>query len=90
MKEPNSILRDGTPIITNTDVKPIKQAGVLVKDKYIQTRKPGAPGTILGCVPGHGGDIYWVEHEEGNIAVYGWPEFELEPNWAKVNKIMEE
>ena len=27
-------------------------------------------------MPGHGGDVYWVTHEPGDVAVYCYTEFE--------------
>lgn len=80
MEEPERILENGTRV--RTDKVLSSPAGILVKAKYLSERKPDTVGTIRGWVPGHGGDIYWVQHEgckehEG-IAAYGWMEFELE------------
>lgn len=74
---PSYIFNNGTKI----QIDPIlgSTAGILVKQQYLDARKPGVAGTIKGWVGGHGGDIYWVEHEDGTIAVYGWAEFELAP-----------
>jgi hypothetical protein len=42
-----------------------------VVDKHIIARKqPGTMGTLHGIVPGGGGDLLWVEHEDGSIAAY--------------------
>lgn len=75
MNEPKSVLGVGTKIITSIALHPT--TGIMVKPKYFETRRPSTVGTIQGFVPGHGGDIYWVQHEDESIAVYGWQEFEL-------------
>lgn len=84
MEEPKTILEAGTRI--RTDKVLGSPAGIFVKEKYLQERKPDTVGIIRGWVAGHGGDIYWVQHEgcEGTdgIAAYGWMEFELEPTPA--------
>ena len=54
---------------------------MLIKPQYLDARSPNALGVIAGCVPGHGGDIYWVKHPGGTVAAYCWSEFELAPSW---------
>ena len=86
MNEPKVILHRGTKIIIHDSIGPCY--GIYVKDNFIANRKPGGPGIILGYVPGHGGDIYWVFHgnelpanlkeiKDEDVGVYGWMEFEL-------------
>ncbi len=75
MNEPKCVLGVGTKIITSIALHPT--TGLMVKPKYLEARRPSTAGIIQGFVPGHGGDIYWVEHEDESIAVYGWMEFEL-------------
>ena len=57
--------------------------GMLIQESYLDARRPGADGAVLGYVPGHGGDVWWVEHEDGTVAAYTFYEFgPLEPHSA--------
>ena len=76
MNEPTYILDSGTKIVT--DKRLGSTSGIFVRPQYIEARRPSAKGVIKNWVAGHGGDIYWVEHEDGAIAVYGWMEFEFD------------
>jgi hypothetical protein len=51
--------------------------GMMINPKHLVTRTVDALGTIKGYVPGHGGDVWWVEHEDGSIAAYAFEEFEV-------------
>lgn len=52
--------------------------GFLVKPSYIDNRKPiGTKGTYKGWVPGAGGDLFWIQHEDGTVAAYA--QTELQP-----------
>jgi len=45
--------------------------GFLVQPHHIEARKPvGTRGTFHGIVPGGGGDLWWVRHEDGTIGAY--------------------
>lgn len=37
-------------------------------------------GSTDGMGIGHGGDVYWVRHDDGEIAAYCFDEFELAPD----------
>ncbi len=53
--------------------------GMFVKGKHLALRRVGATGTIVGWVPGHGGDVWWVLHDtyEGEeIVPYSFTELE--------------
>lgn len=50
-------------------------SGMLIKQKHLDLRRIGATGTIAGWVPGHGGDVWWVEQDNG-IAAYSFRELE--------------
>ena len=76
MQEPAEILSPGTKIVTDKVLG--STAGIFVRPLYLEARRPNAKGTIKNWVAGHGGDVYWVEHEDGAIAVYGWMEFEYD------------
>jgi len=43
--------------------------GFFVDNKHIKGRKKGE-GKYWGYVPGSGGDIWWIEHENNLIAAY--------------------
>ncbi len=84
MKEPEHMIEMGTEVITHDTLGPT--IGFMVKQPFLEKRRPGTPGIVRGWVGGHGGDVYWVEHEyttaeatihTDNVAVYGWMEFEL-------------
>lgn len=80
MIEPAQVLGAGTKVITHETLGSI--TGMLVKPQHLDARRPSTVGTIGGWVPGHGGDVYWVEHDTvagKPIAVYCFTEFELVP-----------
>jgi len=52
--------------------------GMLIHQKYLDARRVGATGITGLYVPGHGGDIYWVKHDDGTIAAFGFMELEHE------------
>jgi hypothetical protein len=54
--------------------------GMIVPAQCVATRRVSAEGIIRGVVPGHGGDLYYVEHEAHDLhyAVYRFTEFEVE------------
>jgi len=62
MEEPKHILVPGTRIVTHDVLGSI--AGMLVKPQHLENRRFNTPGVIGGWVPGHGGDVYWVSHED--------------------------
>jgi len=49
--------------------------GFLVDKKYMEGRRPSL-GVINQEVPGHGGDVWFVEHDNGGIAAYCVDEME--------------
>lgn len=60
-------------IITNQTLG--STTGMLIKQDSLNNRKPNEPGTVLGYVGGHGGDVWWIQHAHG-IAPYCFDEFE--------------
>lgn len=70
----------GTPVVTN----PIDSdcGGFFVKQKYIDARK-AAPGIYRGFVAGAGGDVWWIEHEDGSVGAYMFTEVSDPPNAKK-------
>lgn len=52
--------------------------GMMVNKKHLDVRKVCVKGEIVGYVPGHGGDVWWVRHDDGQIGAYVFDEFEKE------------
>jgi len=67
-------VKAGLPVTTNAELGETK--GMLISAKNLSLRRPSAQGTVLGHVPGHGGDVWWVEHEKDVVAAYCFDEFE--------------
>jgi len=41
--------------------------GLLVKQHHLDVRKVGVAGTLKSHVPGHGGDVWFVQHENSEV-----------------------
>lgn len=54
--------------------------GMMINPRHLDLRREGAIGTVKGYVPGHGGDVWWVEHDspakEPEVSAYCYTEFE--------------
>lgn len=77
MKEPEFILESGTKVVTTT-LDQRTRAAIFTNSRYLEARREGTKGKIVGFLAGHGGDIYWVEHGPNDIGAYGWWEFDLD------------
>src|SRR4051812_44052293 len=77
MKQPTFILQTGTPVIIHRSLAKDATGGMMIKTEYLEARTAGATGKIVGVVGGHGGDVYWVQHDDGKKAAYCFDEFEL-------------
>jgi len=76
MNQPQNILPDGTTVRTHAALG--LTTGMIVPHENLRRRQPDAVGRVTGVVPGHGGDVYWIDH--GDLqAPYCFDEFELEP-----------
>lgn len=52
--------------------------GMLIKPKHLDCRREGVTGVVDGYVPGHGGDVWWVKHDDStDIGAYVFDELEL-------------
>ena len=70
-------VRPGLFVRTNDRVDdPGSTRGFLIKAKYVAARRAGAIGQVVQYVAGHGGDVWFVRHEDGSVAVYGFPEMD--------------
>lgn len=76
MDQPTNILPNGTHVRTHPhlgDTRGMEN----VNGHNLRRRRGNAPGVVLYPVPGMGGDVYWVQHGEGDTAPYCFTEFEL-------------
>ncbi len=61
-------------------VKRIEETtGYMVHPKHLTARKLSAIGVVMGYVPGHGGDVWFVQHSNASddIGAYTFTELEL-------------
>ena len=79
-RKDNVLPPGGTPVVTNPSISDC--GGFLVKQKYIDARK-AAPGIYRGWVAGAGGDLWWIEHEDGSVGAYMFTEVSDPPNAKK-------
>ncbi len=50
--------------------------GFLIAEKHLKARRAISTGIVQGYVPGHGGDVWWIKHDDGSVAAYGVDEME--------------
>jgi len=50
--------------------------GYMVVDHHLKCRREGATGRLGWYVPGHGGDVWWVAHDDGTTGAYAYDEFD--------------
>ncbi len=51
--------------------------GMLIKEKHLEVRREGLTGTVKSYVPGHGGDVWFVQHDNSEeVGAYCFTEFE--------------
>lgn len=54
--------------------------GMFIKPRHLDCRREGVIGTVLSYVPGHGGDVWFVQHDGSDeIGAYVFDEMELAP-----------
>ena len=70
---------DASEIRTGIRIKTTKKLnsadGWCVHLNNISTRKNNTEGAILYCVPGHGGDVWFIKHDDNTVAAYDTFEF---------------
>jgi len=70
-KENNHLPEFGTPVVTSSNLLGNRNCdGFLVNEKHILCRKKSTNGIYSGWVPGAGGDLWWVKHEDGTVGAY--------------------
>ena len=73
MKNRNDVKPGQRVIVTQLE----STDGMLIAEKNMQPRRIGATGTVAHHVPGHGGDVWIVQHEDSDdVAAYCFTEFE--------------
>jgi hypothetical protein len=76
MKQPIMILPPGTKVRTYKRLG--KTDGMMISPNNLNLRKPNTVGEVSDWVPGHGGDVYWVQHEgDDRPAAYCFTELSL-------------
>ena len=51
--------------------------GMTISPKHLNVRREGVVGTVKSYVPGHGGDVWFVQHDSGDeVGAYVFNEME--------------
>ena len=50
--------------------------GFLVADENLLARGCNREGEVIGWIPGHGGDLWSIRHNDGTVGAYSYTEFE--------------
>ncbi len=54
-----------------------KTTGMMIAAEHLTVRATGVVGVVKNWVPGHGGDVWFMEHEGSNdVGAYAFNEFE--------------
>ena len=63
----NVLPQQGTELKIKARIAPNSRCKhFFVAQKHIDCRKPNATGKFLGWIPGGGGDLWWIQHNETN------------------------
>lgn len=60
--------RDGERVYVMAKLEELP--GAFVAARFITSRQLDSKGICCGWVPGHGGDLHWVRHDDRTEAVY--------------------
>src|SRR5579863_6834621 len=73
-------IKQGLRIVTNDSVnKRGATTGMLIAERHLKVRAVGIHGTVVNVVPGHGGDVWFVEHDDSkDVGAYNFAEMEPE------------
>jgi len=74
MDSPSTIPAIGTKLLV-TELRDTR--GFLVQPKHMSVRRAGETVTMKGWVPGHGGDVWWCKHDNGDVGAYCFTELEF-------------
>lgn len=65
----------GVTVKTKRKIEPKENCrGFFVMRKYLDARKPDTIGTYVGVVASCGGDVWWIQHKEDDVAAYMYDE----------------
>ena len=78
MEQPSQILKRGVRVRTVDCFEKNATMGMIGGANLVAARKNGASGQVLDAVGGAGGDLYFVKHDDGAVAVYSYLEFDPE------------
>ena len=74
-KSKTQLPSNDTPVRIKSDIKPNEKCGgFLVQQEHIDCRRANENGLYVGWVPGAGGDVWWVKHQDGTIGAYMFTE----------------
>lgn len=66
-------VKNGLKVLTNEELG--ETTGMLVAPRFLEARVPSTEGVVRQIVPGHGGDVWCVEHPNGFVGAYSSTEF---------------
>lgn len=67
-------VRNGMNVITAHAFKANATEGMSVHLRHLGARRTSTRGVTDGYVPGHGGEVWWVKHEDGSVGAYSYSE----------------
>ena len=70
------LCNDVKPWLRVRTVKLGETTGMLIAEKHLNCRRAGVTGTVQHYVPGHGGDVWFVAHDDGTVGAYRFTELE--------------
>jgi hypothetical protein len=77
----DSKVHPGLRIVTRR-LKKDGTKGMLIHAKHLSVRRRDVTGTIIQAVAGHGGDVWFVQHDESDqVGAYAFTEMEPLPLW---------
>jgi hypothetical protein len=67
-------IKIGMMLHTKSESSFKKPCTLQIAQTHIDARRPGIAGLVVGQIPYHCGDAWWVKHGNGRIAGYWWDE----------------
>jgi len=65
----------GTPVKIKSKILPKKEcSSFFVHVRHIESRRSSENGVYRGYVPGAGGDVWWIQHDDGTVGAYMFSE----------------
>lgn len=49
--------------------------GFLIHPKHLSARRSNTEGILHSYVPGHGGDVWFIQHDDDSVGAYSITEF---------------